>query len=671
MSKNTLNRSSILMLIDAMIIVGAYFLTYAAILPRYLWTDSFQIFRYTFLIVMVLYLASYALGGIYKQMWRYADAGEFQLCFFYSLLGGGAFIIVAGIIRYHVPLRIQLLSPFVIAFLIIASRLVYKVAWQKKTLMEGQRLGKVSERDGEDLASGDNNQEILEKVGNKKPSHRRKRLAIVGAGESGALLYKEIRQNPHIRYDVIFFADDNRDKIGRRLYTLPIYGPIDNIKDLSDSRNIDEIIIAMPAVTGERKKRVVELCSEASAEVKILPAMAVTLSTDKGAENRYEGSDALLNKLRKIDVEDLLGREPIRVDDGDISSYIAGKNILVTGGGGSIGSELCRQAVKYKAKKLIILDSYENCAYDIQQELIRDYRFTPQVEILDVKNPHPISELFAREKEANTPIDIVFHAAAHKHVPLMEHNPESAIKNNIFGTLNIAKIANEYGVQKMILISTDKAVNPTNVMGATKRACELVVQSMNQISKGTVFAAVRFGNVLGSNGSVIPLFKKQIENGGPVTVTHPDIIRYFMTIPEAVSLVLNAGGLAQGGEVFVLDMGDPVKIIDLAKNLIKLAGLELGKDIDIVFTGLRPGEKLFEELLMDEEGLKTTKSEKIFIGQALSVDPKDIFTKIDGYDANIRFDRADNQSDFAGPVAAKAWLKGLVVTYRPDEQRPS
>ena len=347
MQKNMITRSNILMLIDALIVVGGYFLTYAIILPRYLWTDSFLIFRYTFLIVMVLYLASYALGGIYKQIWRYADAGEFQLCFFYSLLGGGAFIVAAGIIRYHVPLRIQLFSPFIIAFLMIASRMLYKIIWQKKTRMEGIRLSRLAENKANDISNTDSAGQSLERTSNKKSVYKRKRLAIVGAGESGALLYKEIRQNPDIRYDTIFFVDDSIDKIGRKLYTVPIYGPIGNIKSLVETHNIDEIIIAMPAVSGERKRRVVELCSETSAEVRILPTMAVTLATDPDSASKYDRTDALMTKLRKIDVEDLLGREAVKVEEEDITAYIEDRTILVTGGGGYIGSLLCRQIADY------------------------------------------------------------------------------------------------------------------------------------------------------------------------------------------------------------------------------------------------------------------------------------------------------------------------------------
>lgn len=622
-----LQRKNYLMLIDSILIVSGYYLTYLAILPRYLLGETFHSFKYSFLIVLVIYLFAYIFGGIYSKIWRYADAKEYRACMAYSLLAGGVFIVIAGTSQYHVPLRIQVISPFVIGVLIITSRIMYKIIRQDRSL----RVEKES----------------------RKKKEIRKRLAIIGAGNSGALLYREMKENPYIKYDIIFFMDDNMDKIGRKLYDIPIYGPIDHIAKASEKHLIEEIIIAMPSITGKERKRIVELATESKADVKILPSMAFALAEKASLEGRQTD---LMGKLRDIEVEDLLGRDPIRVDDADISTYIKGRNVLVSGGGGSIGSELCRQVISYGAKKLIILDNHENGAYEIEQELIRDYGYRPQVEIIDVKDKQRLNRLFEDEKSQGSAIEIVFHAAAHKHVPLMEHNPEAAIKNNIIGTHNIADLCKDHKIMRMILISTDKAVNPTNVMGATKRACELVVQAMNQKSLETIFTAVRFGNVLGSNGSVIPLFKKQIEKGGPITVTHPEIIRYFMTIPEAVSLVLNAGGLAQGGEIFVLDMGDPVKIVDLAKKLITLSGLELDVDINIKYTGLRPGEKLYEELLMEEEGLKTTKSEKIFIGKSLEVEPEEIFNQLTDFKETQR-DRE----------ALKAWLKGLVITYKEVE----
>ena len=652
-------RRNILMAIDAAIIIFGYYFTFMTILPRYLWGQTFQIFRYTFLIVMVIYITVYIWGGLYRQVWRYADAREYRMCMTYSLLAGAAFILVAGVIRYHVPLRIQLFSPFIIGAFIVTSRMAYKLLRQNR-----------HKTDFTPQAS-------------KQKYKDFKRLAIVGAGESGALLYQEIRANPHIKYNPVIFVDDDSSKIGRKLFNVPILGPVQNVESFVDEYKVDEIIIAMPAISGERRKEIAELCNDTSATVKILPSMVITLDNKIGTEE--DKTDVLLSKLRNIDVEDLLGREPIKVNDADISSYIEGKHVLVTGGGGSIGSELCRQIVKYKAQKLIILDNHENGAYEIEQELIREHHYTPQVEIIDVKDRDRLERLFQQEEAAGSPIEIIFHAAAHKHVPLMEHNPESAIKNNILGTYHVAQVASKYNVEKMILISTDKAVNPTNVMGATKRACELIIQAMSQRKlkdlksdiqiienpdgttgtweDRTIFTAVRFGNVLGSNGSVIPLFKKQIENGGPVTVTHPEIIRYFMTIPEAVSLVLNAGGLAKGGEIFVLDMGEPVKIIDLAKNLIKLAGLEVGKDIDIVFTGLRPGEKLYEELLMSEEGLRTTDSAKIFVGSPPKISSDVVLAKICQVQDEIKDEKESNRD--ATNINYKQWLQSLVDTYHP------
>ena len=368
---------------------------------------------------------------------------------------------------------------------------------------------------------------------------------------------------------------------------------------------IQKIIFAIPAIAAEEKKNILEICKETGCEIQIVPAVYQLVN-----------GEVRVSQIRPVEIEELLGREPIRMDLKEISSYVRDKVVLVTGGGGSIGSELCRQIAAYGAKQLLIFDIYENNAYDIEQELKRRHPELNLVALIgSVRDKGCLEKVFQTYHP-----QLVFHAAAHKHVPLMETSPNEAIKNNVFGTYNTARLANEYGVEKFVLISTDKAVNPTNIMGASKRMCEMVVQMMSRNSKGTQFAAVRFGNVLGSNGSVIPLFKKQIAEGGPVTVTDPKIIRYFMTIPEAVSLVLTAGSYAKGGEIFVLDMGEPVKIVDLATNLIKLSGLKPGRDIEIKFTGLRPGEKLYEELLMAEEGLHKTDNNLIFIGEPIEMD---------------------------------------------------
>lgn len=440
-----------------------------------------------------------------------------------------------------------------------------------------------------------------------------KRILVAGAGSSGAVILKEMITSQLTEGYVICFVDDDKNKVGKYLNGIPIAGTRENIPELVKKYQIDEIYIAMPAASAKQRKEIIEICRETGCNVKILPGIYQLLN-----------GEVSVAKLREVVIEDLLGREPIHVNIDEIMEYVSDKVILVTGGGGSIGSELCRQIARHTPKQLIIFDVYENNAYDIQLELQEKYpRLNLIVLIGSVRNTHRIESIFEKYRP-----DIVYHAAAHKHVPLMENSPCEAIKNNVFGTYKTAKAADKYGAEKFVLISTDKAVNPTNIMGASKRICEMVVQMMDSRSE-TDFVAVRFGNVLGSNGSVIPLFKRQIEHGGPVTVTHPDIIRYFMTIPEAVSLVLQAGAYAKGGEIFVLDMGEPVKILDLAKNLIHLSGYKPGEDIQIKFTGLRPGEKLYEELLLKEEGLQETPNKLIHIGSPIEFDEKRFETQLE------------------------------------------
>lgn len=622
MIKNFITRKNLLMLIDMTLIGGGYLLAYFITLPNELWAKYLITYRNSVLITVVVFSFCFYILGLYNQIWRYADVQEYRLCGIVSGVGGAIFILVGELAGYNIPIRIQLSTPCIIFFLLILSRISYKLFMEKESPLFAYK---------------------------KSNKQRKKRILIVGAGSAGLLILREIKQNPQFGYEVISFVDDNKNKIGRILNGYKIDGPIDKIPDIVRAENIEEVIIAIPTATGEQRKRMVDFATQEKVRVRILPSMVTSLSDSEDSE----GKNILIGKLRNIDVEDLLGRDSVKVEDADIHAYIADKVVMVTGGGGSIGSELCRQIVRYGAKKIIVVDNYENNAYEIEQELIREYGICPQVEIISVQDYDRMRRLFESENENKTPIEVVFHAAAHKHVPLMEHNPEQAIKNNVVGTFNVARLCNHYQVKRMILISTDKAVNPTNVMGASKRSCELVIQSMNKVSEKTIYTAVRFGNVLGSNGSVIPLFKKQIEIGGPVTVTHPEIIRYFMTIPEAVSLVLNAGGLAESGEIFVLDMGQPVKILDLAKNLIKLSGLEVGRDIDIVFTGLRPGEKLYEELLMAEEGLIRTKSEKIFVGKMTDIDEKFLFGAIESFQS-----KANPSGEFS-----KQWLKDIVDTY--------
>lgn len=465
-----------------------------------------------------------------------------------------------------------------------------------------------------------------------------KRVMIIGAGDAGRAIIKEILDSRHLTMKVCCVIDDDCNKEGRYINGIPIIGDRSVILKNVEKYKIDKIILAIPSASKEERREILEICKMTKCELKMLPGM-------------YQLIDGELNigKLRDVEITDLLGRDPIQVNLDEIMGYVEQKIIMVTGGGGSIGSELCRQIAMYNPKQLIIFDVYENNAYEIQQELKRHHPELNLVVLIgSVRNTHRMETVFEKYRP-----DIVYHAAAHKHVPLMEDSPNEAIKNNVFGTYKTAKAASEYGVKRFVLISTDKAVNPTNIMGASKRLCEMIVQSFDKISK-TEFVAVRFGNVLGSNGSVIPLFKKQIAEGGPVTVTHKDIIRYFMTIPEAVSLVLQAGAYARGGEIFVLEMGAPVRIDDMARNLIRLSGYTPDVDIKIEYTGLRPGEKLYEELLMAEEGMKETANKLIHIGKPIEMDEETFFDKL----AELK------EACYNDDESIKEKVQKLVPTYR-------
>ncbi len=467
-------------------------------------------------------------------------------------------------------------------------------------------------------------------------------IMIIGAGEATNVLLREI-QNSRYMYNskVSCIIDDNHKKVVKYIRGVKVVGTRDKIKESAKLYGIDEIIFAIPSASVEVKRDILNICKETDCNLKILP----------GVYQMVDG-EVNVNSIRNVDVLDLLGRDPIEVDIDSIMGYVKDKTIMVTGGGGSIGSELCRQLVSHQPKCLIIFDIYENNAYDIQQELRINYPNANVVTLIgSIRNTKRLEEVFETYKP-----QIIYHAAAHKHVPLMEVSPNEAVKNNVVGTWNVARMADKYNVDKFVMISTDKAVNPTNVMGATKRICEMIIQTYNEISK-TDFVAVRFGNVLGSNGSVIPLFKRQIEAGGPVTVTHPDIIRYFMTIPEAVSLVLQAGAYAKGGEIFILDMGDPVKIDDLAKNLIRLSGYTLGVNMEIKYTGLRPGEKLYEELLMKEEGLQDTKNKLIHIGKPIEFDKEHFFDNLE----------ALKEAAYSETDDIRTLLKKVAPTYHPKE----
>ena len=512
---------------------------------------------------------------LYQSVWRYASANELIKVAVAVVIEGALQLAVFLCMSVRVPRSYYLFYVVILGIGAAGIRFSYRFL----RILRAKRFS---------LRYGDN----------------RKNIMIVGAGSAGNSILKEIESSSYLTMMVKCLIDDNKGCQGKSMRGIPIVGGRETIPEAVKAYEIDEIIIAIPSAPRSEVKKIVEICKETGCKIQMVPGIYQLIN-----------GDVSISQLREVDIEDLLGREPVKISVDEIIGYIKDKTVLVTGGGGSIGSELCRQLGAHNPKRLVIVDIYENNAYDIQQELKREYpNLDLVVLIASVRNEERIDQIFAEYRP-----DIVYHAAAHKHVPLMEDSPGEAIKNNVFGTLKTAKAADKYCAEKFVLVSTDKAVNPTNIMGASKRMCEMVVQMMNERSK-TDFVAVRFGNVLGSNGSVIPLFKKQIMAGGPVTVTDPNIIRYFMTIPEAVSLILQAGAYAKGGEIFVLDMGEPVKILDLAENLIKLSGFRVGEDIEIVFTGLRPGEKMYEELLMDEEGLKDTANALIHIGKPIEFD---------------------------------------------------
>lgn len=574
-------RKYILILIDTIIVLISFLSPHiiSGVHP-----DKIEWFEKTWYIYTVIYIGTFALMGVYKNIWRYAGIHDIFKCLQANILANIIFLVLTKTLNIFVRYYVYIVAFFVTSFCTLAIRIVYRAI----------------------LIIGDKS--------TKKLSHYTN-IMIVGAGEATVAILQEIGRNNPNSYMVKCIVDDDKTKIGRSINSVPIVSSTDKIPAMGSKFDIDEIILSIPSLDKENKKRILDICASTKCKLKILPEVYSLLTDNKN----------ILDKIREVQVEDLLGREPISLDCTLTKEYIQGKTVLVTGGGGSIGSELCRQISSYDPKKIIVLDIYENNAYSIQQELTRQYgdAIDIEVEITSVRDKNKLNQIFTTYA-----IDIVFHAAAHKHVPLMEKNPEEAIKNNVIGTYNVVQAAHEHNIEKFVLISTDKAVNPTNVMGATKRIAEMIIQSYNRHSE-TDFVAVRFGNVLGSNGSVIPLFKEQIKEGGPVTVTHEEITRYFMTIPEAVQLVLRASSMAEGGEIFVLDMGEPVKIKDLAYNLIKLSGLEPEVDIDIEYTGLRPGEKLYEELLIshDKNQIKTN-IDKIFIEQPTKFDEQELFELI-------------------------------------------
>ena len=560
-------------------------------------------------VIVVCYGILYAFE-MYKGIWKYASITELWNIIFSSLTSTLAIIVISYVTGNTLPATCYLMTLVILVAGLCASRYSY-------------RLIRMFRR------------EYLHKEDPKMA-----RVLIYGAGSAGEKILREISLSTGLHKEVVCFIDDDDNKWTRKIHNVRIKGGRDVLKSVCQDEKIDEIIVAMPSADRKQLAEVLNICKETKCKLKRVPGYYQILN-----------GEVHLSDLKDVEVQDLLGRDQIEVNLSEIMGYVKDKVVMVTGGGGSIGSELCRQIAASNPKQLIIVDIYENNAYDIQLELKDKYpHLNLETLIASVRNTDKINHLFEQYHP-----DIVYHAAAHKHVPLMEDSPCEAVKNNVFGTLNVVRAADKYGTKRFILISTDKAVNPTNVMGATKRMCEMIVQSYNKKSN-TEYVAVRFGNVLGSNGSVIPLFKKQIKAGGPVTVTHPDIIRYFMTIPEAVSLVLQAGAYAKGGEIFVLDMGEPVKIDDMARNLIKLSGYEPDIDIKIEYTGLRPGEKLFEELLMKEEGMQDTPNKLIHIGKPIELDEEKFFNQLVYLKEVAYQDSTDIRKD----------IKEIVDTYQPQ-----
>lgn len=575
-------RKLALMCIDAITIIIASIIAFIMLITMDAFGPGAQItdFQASIIIFAGVSVVCMYFTKVYVNIWRFAQISDFVRCFAGLTVAFAFTYVFCDMFEDMIPIlrtsHLMLIFSYLIAiFGIVVLRTGYSWIYTLHRKHVQAKPGKIP-------------------------------TLIVGAGNAAHRIITEMRETA-CEYEPICIVDDDNAKQSLYVRGIKVKGKINDIPDLCKKYGIKSILIAIPSLSVKEKKSILDLCAKTSCEIKTLPYIHEMILSEGG----------LIAQAKKVKIEDLLGRDVITFDNKNVAALINGRVCMVTGGGGSIGSELCRQIAKYKPRKLIIFDIYENNAYEIQQELIREYgkNLDLYVEIGSVRDYAKLDLVFSTYNP-----QLVFHAAAHKHVPLMETNPEEAVKNNVFGTYNAATLAELYKVEKFVLISTDKAVNPTNVMGATKRCCEMIVQEMAQHSNVTKFITVRFGNVLGSNGSVIPLFERQLEEGGPLTVTHPDIIRYFMTIPEAVSLILQAASDAMGGEIFVLDMGEPVKIVTLAENLIRLHGKEPYKDVEIKFTGLRPGEKLFEELLMDEEGLKSTENKKIFIGKQIFVD---------------------------------------------------
>ncbi len=604
-----ISRKYILVLSDIILINFSYILAYSFRFNFDIPSYEIVKFKNNAIIITIIYLIVFYFFKLYKNLWRYASIGEFILAVGACISSSLVAIIFGFIIGDRLPVSINIMAGLFAILLVVGFR------------MSARILRRCLDIKGRPCISSP------------------KRVMVIGAGKAGTMIVKEMKSCKEVDYSPVAFIDDDKYKLGTYVAGVKVMGTRNDIINLAKSLSVEEILIAIAAMDAKTKKELIDICKETGCKVKLIPGI-------------YEIIDGrvTLGKVREVNFEDLLGREPVKLDMEGISDYIEGRTIMVTGGGGSIGSELCRQIIKFNPKELIVLDNYENNAYVLQQEFKRDCVCgNIKYVITSVRDKNKLDSIFNKYRP-----EIVFHAAAHKHVPLMEDNPSEAIKNNIFGTLNVALCSDKYKVKRFVMISTDKAVNPTNIMGATKRACEMIVQSMDKRSD-TQFVAVRFGNVLGSNGSVVPVFMEQIKKGGPVTVTHKDINRFFMTIPEAAQLVLQAGVYAKGGEIFVLDMESPVKIYDLACDLIRLSGYVPNEDIKIEFVGLRPGEKLYEEVLTEEEGLNQTAHKKIFVGRPTFDDFNTLMRKIEEFNEIVEEDNREK-------IISK--LEEIVPTYK-------
>jgi len=615
-------RNYLLPLADCLSIVFGYYLMSVLITDSFLMNPTSVVTRNEILISIILsiivFQIVFRLAKRYANIIRYETNQDYILYLILSIVSALIVSLIEeiGLHMVHPSIKHNLLVGLIIGIIMIAYRLVIRYF-------------------------------LLKDVENKGMSHIKseKKLLIIGGGYSANDIIKTLNSTLKGKYEIVGIIDDNKKRIGYSVGGVRIIGTRNDIEQICKAENVDEIFFTIVNIDNNNKKEILEICNKTNAKVKVLPSLREIITE----ENLY-------HSLRDVSIEDLLGRDPIELDNHNIKSLIQNHVVLVTGAGGSIGSELCRQIMLHNPKQMVLLDNYENSLYDIELELKTNHPNNDiRAVVANIREKDRLDAIFEQFKP-----EVVFHAAAHKHVPLMENNPTEAIKNNVFGTYNLVNCSDKHGVNRFILISTDKAVNPTNIMGATKRLCEMIIQAKDKESK-TEYVAVRFGNVLGSNGSVVPLFKKQIAHGGPVTVTHKEITRFFMTIPEAVALVLQAITYAEGGEIFVLDMGEPVKIYDLAKSLIELSGYTLGEDMEIEITGMRPGEKLYEEILMNEENLEGTKHDKIYITQSMDFTMNDIEEKLDMFRDIINDENTSKEN-------IKETMKKCVPTYKEPEE---